>query len=142
MKRCLIRPLGLILIIIKIAITFAVFLFPQELVAAYPFMWFFPVVVAASAYSITSKSMLKAILICTVAFLICTLIIFTIKKNKKILLMRMWVVRVFFGGEVLCYFLSLLWGSLLIGKLLGILFNCIILGQVKSSISTLAQGSS
>ena len=135
MKLCSIKPITLIMIAIKVIANILVFAFQHELFETlYPFMLFFPVWFAAFSYSITSKSVLKLILICIAFVFICILIVFiTSKRNKKKLLMRM--LQVLFTVEILCYFLSLLFGSFFVRNILGILFNSIIILSMQRKVN-------
>ena len=126
MKRCLIKPAALVLMVIKTLVTIAVVLYPQRLMnIAHPFVLFSPFLLAAFAYADGSELFLIVILISVALLLLSGFVFFSIKRSKRKILLRIIYIVLFI--EISSYFLSLLFGSLVVKNILGMLFNAVII---------------
>lgn len=127
MKHCLIKPTALVLMVVKAIATIAVILFPQMLMElAHPFVLFSPLLLAAFAYTKASKLFIKVILISIVLLMLSLFVFFLIDRKKKGKILPR-LIQGFLFVEVLSYLLSLLFGSLVVKNILGILFNGMII---------------
>lgn len=117
-----------ILMAIKLLTAALILLFPSGLMMLlYPFSLFSPLFIATSAYGGFPKWLLLLLLGVILFFIIC-LIIFTtnlfIKRCSNLFFATMLIV--FFLMETLCFLLSLFFGAFVFGKIIGAVFNIII----------------
>jgi len=114
---------------IKLLSSVLIILFPQALLMVlYPFATISPLFVAAVAYGNIQKWLLLLSLIIVfvlVVFFAVTSVCIIVKSkvHKSII----YILITFFIIEVVSFFLSLTYGTLAIGKLIGIVFNIVII---------------
>ncbi len=116
------------LMLIKLFATVLMVAFPQFLMTFYPFAIFSPLFLAAASYGDVSIFILIVCLIIigllALCFFLFSILLFLKKGNLKLFMI---FAAIFCIVEAICFIISLFGGTLAIGKILGVIFNTVII---------------